>query len=377
MKFLIVAPRFHTNLYFRAKALQDAGHIVKIVTLYKGQSEFYEELKPKLVKLSKFSDLILKIFSFFKKGKLKSSFEMRFQAPDKEFKKIINNYKPEVILLKAYQNALAIKTLRIAKKHGIKVLMLTQTPYNHIKGSEFLFQQNIKLFKFLKVYAYITPIKINYEVFKNSGIKNVYYLPFVYPVNNVPVKIIKDEIRILSIGKFQKRKDQLLLLKVVKQLVNEHFLIKLCLIGELADEKYFNTLNKFIKDNLLDKIVCIKTNMPYPEIQQEFKKHDLFVLPAYNEPAAYSPVEAMANALPVICSDENGTKCYIEKAKNGYIFKARDEKDLYEKIKFIISDKENLLQMKKNALLSAKENHNPQNYAKEIIKICDFTKYNS
>ena len=34
MKFLIVAPRFHTNLYYRAKALHDAGHTVKVIVLY-------------------------------------------------------------------------------------------------------------------------------------------------------------------------------------------------------------------------------------------------------------------------------------------------------------------------------------------------------
>ncbi len=369
MKFLIVAPRFHTNLYYRAKALQDAGHSVRIVVLYKGKSEFYEGLKPMQVKLSKFSRFLIKLHAFFKKGELKSAFELRIQSPNKEFKKIISIYNPDVILLKAYQNALAIKTLRTAKKYKIKVLMLTQTPYAHIKGSEFLFRLNIKLFKFLKVHAYITPIKLNYEVFKNFGIENVFYLPFVYPSEISVIKKPEQEIKILSVGKFQKRKEQILLLKVFYTLKKENYPLKLCLIGEAVNTKYIKTLYNFIKKNNLSDDVCIETNMPYDRIKKEYSKHDLFVLPAYNEPAAYSPVEAMANGLPVICSDQNGTKCYIEEEKNGYVFKAKNEGDLSEKIKLCISDKEKLLKMKENALISAKKNHNPAAFEQAIGKI--------
>ncbi len=369
MKFLIVAQRFHTNLYYRAKALQDAGHSVKVVVLYKGKSEFYENIDYKQIGLSFFSKSILKLFAFFKKGKLKSGFELRMQAPNKELKQIFKQFKPDVILLKAYQNALAIKTLQTAKKHKAKVLMLTQTPYTHIKGSKFLFRLNIKLFKFLKVYAYITPIKSNYEVFKNFGIKNVFYLPFVYPSEISEIKKPEQEIKILSVGKFQKRKEQILLLKVFNTLKKENYSVKLCLIGEAVNTKYIKTLYNFIKTNNLSEDVCIETNMPYDKIKKEYQKYDLFVLPAYNEPAAYSPAEAFANGLPVICSDENGTKCYIEESKNGYIFKAKNSEDLYEKIKFCISDKETLLKMKENALISAKERHNPATFAEQIIKI--------
>ncbi len=369
MKFLIVAPRFHTNLYFRAKALQDAGHSIKVVVLYKGKSEYHKNIDIKQIEISVFSKFLLKIISLFKKSKLKSSTELRLQSPGKELKRILKEFKPDVILLKAYQNALAIKTLLIAKRYKAKVLMLTQTPYNHIKGSEFLFKLNIKLFKFLKVFAYITPIKINYEVFKKSGIENVFYIPFVYPVEISEIRKTETEIKILSIGKFQKRKDQLLLLQVFKELKKESYKLKLCLIGETSNTKYLKTLHNFVIENNLSQDVCIKTNMGYKKIRETYKNYDLFILPAYNEPAAYSPVEAMANGLPVICSDQNGTKCYIENGKNSYIFKAKNKDDLKEKIIKCIFETENLQKMKENALLSAKQNHNPAKFAEKISEI--------
>ena len=370
MKFLIIAPRFHTNLYYRAKALQDAGHHVKVVVLYQGKSEYYQNIETQVLKLSFFSRFISKILRRLKKNHLKTGFELRIETPDKELNKIFKAYRPDIVLLKAYQNLLAVKSLIIAKKYKAKVLMLTQTPYNHIKGSKFLFKLNILIFKYLKVCAYLTPIKINYDIFKEAGIENIYYLPFVYPVKDMEIKKPEDEIKILSVGKFQKRKEQLLLLKTVHRLIKEGFDIKLCFIGEAVNLKYIKTLYNYInKEGISDK-VCIETNMPYKIISKEYKNYDLFVLPAYNEPAAYSPVEALANGLPVICSDQNGTKCYIKEGQNGSIFKAKNEDDLYKNIKGCISDKEKLYRLKQNALHSAKENHHPDNYSVQILKIC-------
>jgi glycosyltransferase involved in cell wall biosynthesis len=338
--------------------------------LYQGKSEFYKSVDIQVLKLSFFSKLFASIIKVFKKNYLKTSFEFRIETPDKELKQIFKDYKPDVVLLKAYQNLLAVKTLIIAKKYKSTILMLTQTPYNHIKGSKFLFDLNIKLFQFLKVHAYITPIKINYEVFKKSGIENIYYIPFVYPVLNVPeTSFAKDIIKILSVGKFVKRKDQLLLLEVVRRLQNENYRIKLTLIGEIADNSYFEQVKHFIVENNLQNIVAIKTDIAYDKMPQEYQKHNLFVLPSYEEPAAYSIVEAMANALPVICSDQNGTQCYIEEGANGYIFKAKSADDLYEKIKKCISDTKILKEMQKNAMNIHQNKYHPKQFLQNIIRI--------
>ncbi len=378
MRFLIVAPRFHTNLYYRCLALQKAEHQVKVVVLYQGKSEYYENIDLQTVKLSFFSRLVSKIICLFKKQYLKSAFELRIEAPGKELNKIFKEYRPDVVLLKAYQNALAIKTLWIAKNFNTKVLMLTQTTYTHIKGSKLLFELNMKLFKYLNVFAYLTPVKENYRVFKDFGIDNIYYVPFIFPLpkDNLTEKI-NGIIKILSIGKFQKRKDQILLLKVSKRLVKEGFRIKLCLIGEAVNTKYIKTLYNFIRNNDLSEHICIKTNMPYPQVLKEYRKHDLFVLPAYNEPAAYSPVEALANGLPVICSNQNGTKDYIEEGINGFVFEARNENDLYRKIKNIVANENILVKMKKAALLSAQKEHSPEIFVKKIEEILSVNLYHN
>jgi len=370
MKFLIIAPRFHTNLYYNVIALQNAGNEVKVAVLYKGKSEYYENVSIQVLNLSFFSKITSKIINLFKTNYLKTELELRLQSPNNELRKLIKFYKPDVIILKSYQELLAIKTLLIAKFHKIKVLMLTQTDKTHIKNSKFLFKININFFNVLNVLAYITPIKSNYLAFKDFGIKNVFYIPFVFPFQNNFENIDDNKIRIISIGKFTKRKAHLTLIQAVNLLIkHKNYDIELNIYGEKADEKYYDFLIDYVKTENIENQININTNLPYNQICEQYAKHHLFVLPSYAEPAAYSIVEAMCYGLPVICSSENGTQCYIENSKNGYVFEAKKVEDLIEKIELIISDKKILAKYSKSAIEFALQNHNPDNYFEKICEI--------
>ncbi|NJO88109.1 MAG: glycosyltransferase family 4 protein [Chloroflexia bacterium] len=353
--------------------MQNAGHQVKVFALYKGKSEYVKDVDLEIIELSILSKVLITTIRLFKKRKLKSSLELRIQAPNHQFKKLVKGYQPDVIVLKAYQNLLALKTLIIARKFRAKVLMLTQTSFTHIKGSKALFRWNIKLFKKLGVHAYITPIQSNFVAFKDFGINNVFYLPFVFPAathfsQNKSHKN-SDLIKIISIGKFVKRKDQLLLFKACHQLINKGYKIELSIFGEVADIEYLNILKNYIGNNGLNKNITIFTNIPYNELLNQYTKHDIFVLPGYAEPAAYSPVEAMAFGLPIIVSNDCGTKCYIKDGENGYVFEAKNQNDLTQKLELLISEKDKLKKMSENSLLLAHEKHALETFESKIIQI--------
>ncbi len=369
MKFLFVAPRFHTNLYYRVIALQEAGHEVKSVVLYKGKSEYYKGVDVLQVKLSLISRFFIRFLRLFKKERLKSNLELRLQSPGKALRKIIASFEPDFILLKAFQNLLAIKTLQLSYFKRSKVLMLIQTDKVSILNSKKLFRLNLHLFKWLKVKAYITPVKRAETLFKAIGFDNCYYLPFVFPKQkNTKNEAAKTVVSLISVGKFVRRKEQLLLIESL-DLLKGKLNFELILIGEIADKVYYENLLSEIKKRGLETQIKIRINVPYPEISILYKKADVFILPSYGEPAAYSPVEALAFGLPIIMSTESGTNCYIEQGKNGYIFEKKNAKDLASKIYKIAASREVLLDFGKNALLLATENHSLKSFSNKINKI--------
>ncbi len=369
MKILVVAPRFHTNLYHSLMALQNKGHKVKVAVLYKGKSEYYENVDLIQFPLSAVSAFFSKALGIFKKNQLKTDLELRLEAPNKELNYLIKKFKPDVVLLKAYQNLLAISTIWRLRNKNIKVFQLLQTNKDNLFGSRQLLKLTLFICKFTGMKGYITPIKISYDLFKNLGIDSIYYLPFVFPA----IEEIKPKnysiIRILSIGKIVKRKDHLILIKTIKNLIDKGFKLQLSIFGEPADKTYLMEINLFINENNLGENVKINFESNYEALINQYLLHDIFVLPAFDEPASYSPVEALAHGVPVICSDSNGTACYIENGYNGYIFKAKNETDLMDKMEMLIADKSKLLKLSQNALISAKKNFRPANFHSSLMEI--------
>ena len=49
------------------------------------------------------------------------------------------------------------------------------------------------------------------------------------------------------------------------------------------------------------------------KIYNYYRNHHLFLLPAANEPASISLLEAIGYSMPVICSDTCGTQFYVTK----------------------------------------------------------------
>ena len=88
-------------------------------------------------------------------------------------------------------------------------------------------------------------------------------------------------------------------------------------------------------------------NIPHQNIKKHYRKSDLFILPAKNEPASISIIESLGFGLPVICSDSCGTKTYIRNGKNGSIFTSGDSNDLHLKIKTYFEDSSLLIKQKK------------------------------
>ena len=95
-------------------------------------------------------------------------------------------------------------------------------------------------------------------------------------------------------------------------------------------------------------------------------------MPATDEPASISILEAMGYGLPVICSDSCGTKTYIKNNCNGSIFNSGSVDSLKKHISNYVNNRDLLLHEKKwisdniNQLLSG---DNYYHYFEKMVNI--------
>lgn len=207
--------------------------------------------------------------------------------------------------------------------------------------------------------------------------KKRFYIPFAIDVKGKPQKVFEkvNSVTILNVSKFQARKDQLLLLKAVKSLQdsNKNIVFNVTLVGGVdKGDSYLEKLKEFANNNYVNANFIEK--VPKNEMGKVFLSSDIFVLSSYDEPAAYSHLEAMAYGLPVICSDENGTQNYIERGVNGAVFKARDVKSLTKELKSIIISKGSVNWSKiekfgKKSREIALKNHSPEVIVKKFERM--------
>lgn len=361
MKILFAAQRFHNNMYYPVKALAQAGFEVRFWSMYEQISEMHDIAKPEILKRS--------CFDFVFKGLACKSDFFRTKVAVPSFfilgSKLLK-YNPDIILIKDTQNFLSIFLLIWCAFLRKKSYLLVQTNKHAIRSR--VKRAFIWILKNIcRVQGVISPLK------DKTGKTDPFfiYIPFVYEIRNLEKEHFKNnQINIIDIGKFTKRKDHLLLIKAVEKLRSKYD-IKLTIVGERKDIEIEDEIHQYIIANGLKDIVQVFVNVSPREVQNIYKDYDLYILPSYDEPAAYSIVEAMASGLPVIVSDTCGTKCYIEEGENGYIFKSKDMEDLSDKIETVISDRHNLVKMGKRSYEQATREHSTViffNSFKKLIK---------
>ena len=146
----------------------------------------------------------------------------------------------------------------------------------------------------------------------------------------------------MTVSKYHQRKNLLLLCNAISILKDKGYKFKFILIGEkkLPDQvQEFNRVYKFLKRRkLLNKYVFLKQNVKYVTMSKIYRKGDIFVLPATKEPGSISVLEAMSFGMPIVVSDNCGTRCYIKKNFNGRFFSDNDLDSLVKEIEFFLKN---------------------------------------
>ena len=312
-RIIFFLPRYHTNLvgiisYFTLKKIK-----TRLLVFKKGKTENYLIKEPEIIPKKKINNFFLKlnIVNYFKLRKL-IKFEKNSIAIIRLDNISLDLFIP--LFLKIFTN--------------INFYFYSQTSFDYYNSLSFI--KKIKYFIFLTFLKtkIITPI-FNLRNFKI----NKFFIPLPFIVKMNKQKIIKTNyLKILTVGKFQLRKNFLLLIKALQKLKINYRLI---IIGEISNEEHkkeYKRINDYIIDNKLSKNIKIIINLPNIKIKKYYNWCDFFILASTREPASISPIESISFRKPVICSSNNGIRPYIFEGYNGYIFKDNNINSLKNRI---------------------------------------------
>ncbi len=370
MRFLYVAHRYHTNQAPIMKGLIEHGHAVCFISHYQGKLEDYTYVTPVVAGYSKLFSVINWIYVHILQRKNSKACDMRLKYgfPSMlKIRKLVSGFKPDVMIIRE-RSVYSIFTCLACRGLNIPMILYNQSP---------LWEEEIKndlphrIVRSLLPSIRITPVlgALGEGRVKEPG---AVFVPFVIEPRLTPEKkewFQNGRINILCVGKYEKRKNILMLLEILSQLA-DNYNFCLTVTGECADHferEYKENLKKFISDNGLAERVTLLENLAYESMEELYANADLFVLPSTKEPASVSQLEAMAFSVPVICSDTNGTSCYIKEGINGYQFKDNSKEDLQRVILKCISDPDQLKEMGKNSFQEIEENCKFDTYYEKIV----------
>lgn len=370
MRLIFYAPRYHTNQINIAEALQSTGNDIKYLVLNKGVSEDYTCTTPVVVKMSLLWMIFEKLFPCVFGQPMK---KMKWGMPSFFFLLFeVLRFKPDRIIFRGdpLRTVPNICLWCICLLCKIRVIIYSQDPIHgrpSSAGRRFSYWLYLNVFK----YSWYTPVLGNPEKFQPR--RGMTYLPFVAEpkISQSLAGKHGDDLHILTVGKMVPRKNHRLLIAALKEITKERK-FHLTIVGECSTAQHENELlllKKLIHHFGMESQVAIKLNLSIQALCALYRKADLFVLPSTNEPASVSHLEAMAHGLPVICSNTNGTSCYITNGYDGFLFTDNDKNDLTVCLRRILISNDDLNKFGNNAISTAKSNHSAEKFLKVFMSL--------
>lgn len=332
MKILFVAPRYHTNQEPIVRTLLGRGHRVLFHVATVGPIENHELLNPVIVKESIVSVL-------WRRLRRDSGVNNRsyFPSPVAYLRELLKE-RPAVTIIRLHGRVYSYLAASCARLAGSQVVFYEQTPLELVPRFSLrptqlarYIRHNAPLWFFGA--AWMTPLGTPNQ----PPPARCHLIPFVAPSLKAPLPAHYPP-RIIAVGKYQKRKNQLLLAQALMALA-DRYPFHVTFVGEVSSDEHRQNkrlLENFIAESPMRGRTTFMDNVPHAEMHSLYTQNDVFVLPASNEPGAISPLEALAAGLPAIVSDTCGTRCYVSE-EAGRVFKSNDQRSLESALEVYLS----------------------------------------
>ncbi|MCC7429247.1 glycosyltransferase family 4 protein [bacterium] len=271
-----------------------------------------------------------------------------------------------------FRFATAIKSLKPDFIHGFNpmtslILLVTCKLFSikipvingGLRSAPLKFSLHAKFFRFfLKFYKIVVANSYaGLQAYGEAGKEGRFVLYNGFNLNRIPeltksearvkLEFLNDKFIIPMVAQVSNRKDQKTLINAIQILKKQNKADSiLCLI--VGDGNTRTELENLTKELQLEDTIQFLGNRR--DVELIFKASDLSVLCTadwWGEGISNSILESLACGVPVIATDNGGTKEVIENGKNGFIIEIGDAEGLAEKIVFLKSNR-NILEQFSN-----------------------------
>lgn len=370
MKFLYVAPRYHTNQMDIMKGLTEHGHEVRFISHYAAIIEDYSCVTPIVLGYSWLYRVIdfLYVKVIHRKDPTAIVFKIQHGFPPLgKLGKLICGFGPDLVILRE-RSVYSMAAYLICRKMGYPCILYNQNPlWSEPAKKDFVH----RLVNAMTPALRMTPVMGSKK--PGTSIKaDDYFVPFVVDPRRAPEErsyFADGTVHILCIGKYEIRKHHIMLLQAVEQLTGK-YRMQVTLVGEATNhfqKDYCGQVRDFVREHRMEEMVTVKTNVARREMEREYLAADLYVIPSTLEMASVSQLEAMSYSLPVIVSDTNGTACYVEDGVTGFWFRDCDGADLLDRLDAMLSDRGRMKAMGAAGYRAVKEKYNYDCYFEALM----------
>lgn len=225
----------------------------------------------------------------------------------------------------------------------------------------------------VNIYAVSRIAQNNFNFYFPERIKNV--LKFGIPDENGTEIHIKNRKKLIFsiIGSVIPRKSQDILIQAVALLSDEEKNeAEFWIIGAIGENEYGKKIKEAIVKEPSIKILGELTRY---DIEKKYEDIDVVLCPSLEEPMSIAIMEGMMYGKVCVASDIVGMADYIIDGVNGFICKARDCVDLSLKIKWIISHKNDMTEIRLNARKTYEEFFTMDIFGDKLEKAVEDTIY--
>lgn len=225
-------------------------------------------------------------------------------------------------------------------------------------------------------FIYLGKVRRDNVVVLPNGVDTDFFKPTATPEAVTHKYGLEGKSTILFVGRLAKIKGVDYLLKAADVIVNElgyrnaiFILVGPHTFAGVDRALSIDEIYKYVKQHSLDANIILAGSLPLEEVKVLYAACDIFVLPSLAEGDPLVTIEAMASGKPLIGSRVGGIVHQIRDGWNGFLIEPANERELADKIKYLIDSSPERKRMGANSREYAEDEFDWRKITERLVQV--------